>query len=646
MPTGPGSGEGRFHSGKWDEVEERRFSAALTKFGSDWVQVSKVVETRSNIQCKSHYSTFKRRAAKPFKKASHRTKSPAPRHRSGQNNRSKSTKPSTMREVSSSSSSSSSSNSDYLNEDEQETERLLRASDNNVRDVELGALRRKVKKPKLRSHGKRSDKPKDTVFKRSRSRSRASKQSRRHRSQGKNNASKKGEDSAEMDLAGDYGNIALLLLLYTLQGIPMGLTQAVRLSLASQKDVSMDAQGMFSLVSWPFSVKLLWAPIVDSLFVARFGRRKTWLVPTQVLISTVLIATSPFIGLWMTGNSEAGIAPDVFKLTAVFFVLFFLCATQDICVDGWALTLLSKRNVGYASTCNAIGQTLGNLLSYVGWIGCEKFDIMTFGTFSAIWGFIFLFTTVLVAFSVKERDVSEEDQPPTVVGAYKEMALVLQNPLVKEFLVVLLTCKVAFASDEMAQIMLVGPVGMPKEHFVMIGLFLTIPSLLVPKLVDRYTTGPRPFNLFVLCTPVRLLLICCAALLYYYAPTPFDTHNYTWYTGLGLLSLTYTVISQAMFVAMMAFFTQISDPRIGGTYMTMLNTAGNLASKWPSTIFLFGVARVDEILASTPEEASNHPGFYPCTIISVGFGLVWMWFASQRLERMQSEDLSKWRANI
>ena len=38
--------------------------------------------------------------------------------------------------------------------------------------------------------------------------------------------------------------------------------------------------------------------------------------------------------------------PDVFGLTLFFFVLFILAATQDIAVDGWALTMLSAENVG------------------------------------------------------------------------------------------------------------------------------------------------------------------------------------------------------------------------------------------------------------------------------------------------------------
>lgn len=42
-----------------------------------------------------------------------------------------------------------------------------------------------------------------------------------------------------------------------------------------------------------------------------------------------------------------------------------------------------------------------------------------------------------------------------------------------------------------------------------------------------------------------------------------------------------------MFVAVMAFFAKVSDPRSGGTYMTLLNTLSNLGGTWPSTVFLW-----------------------------------------------------------
>jgi hypothetical protein len=71
---------------------------------------------------------------------------------------------------------------------------------------------------------------------------------------------------------GDVGSIALLLVLYTLQGIPMGLSASVPFLL--QDRVSYKQQALFSLVSLPFSFKLVWAPIVDSTRFLGLGRRK------------------------------------------------------------------------------------------------------------------------------------------------------------------------------------------------------------------------------------------------------------------------------------------------------------------------------------------------------------------------------------
>ncbi len=41
-----------------------------------------------------------------------------------------------------------------------------------------------------------------------------------------------------------------------------------------------------------------------------------------------------------------------------------------------------------------------------------------------------------------------------------------------------------------------------------------------------------------------------------------------------------------MFVSAMAFYAKVSDPRFGGTYMTLLNTLNNLGGTWPSTVIL------------------------------------------------------------
>ena len=163
------------------------------------------------------------------------------------------------------------------------------------------------------------------------------------------------------DLRGDYGNVALLLLLYTLQGVPMGLAAAVPLML-QERGARYTQQSLFSLVSWPFSLKILWAPLVDSYYNKRIGRRRSWLLPAQIITAILMIASAESVDYYLgdippslvqgpvQGAGELRSAalrpPAVAELTLLFFVLYVLMATQDIAVDGWALTILHRRNIG------------------------------------------------------------------------------------------------------------------------------------------------------------------------------------------------------------------------------------------------------------------------------------------------------------
>lgn len=81
-----------------------------------------------------------------------------------------------------------------------------------------------------------------------------------------------GRHSVRHGIHGELGNVLLLLFLYVLQGIPLGLAGSIPLILQS-KSVSYKDQAFFSFVFWPFSLKLLWAPMVDALYFSRFGRR-------------------------------------------------------------------------------------------------------------------------------------------------------------------------------------------------------------------------------------------------------------------------------------------------------------------------------------------------------------------------------------
>uniref|UniRef100_A0A914GXU7 Uncharacterized protein n=1 Tax=Globodera rostochiensis TaxID=31243 RepID=A0A914GXU7_GLORO len=61
------------------------------------------------------------------------------------------------------------------------------------------------------------------------------------------------------------------------QGVPLGLIAAIPLILQA-KEITYAKQAVFSFAYWLFSMNLLWALIVDSIYFRRIGRRKSWMV--------------------------------------------------------------------------------------------------------------------------------------------------------------------------------------------------------------------------------------------------------------------------------------------------------------------------------------------------------------------------------
>ncbi len=147
----------------------------------------------------------------------------------------------------------------------------------------------------------------------------------------------------------------------------------------------------------------------------------------------------------------------MFLLTCIFFMLNFLAATQDIAVDGWALTMLSRHNIGYASTCNSVGQTAGYFLGNVVFLALNSPDfcnaylrsspsstgVVTLAGFLWFWGIVFLVTTSLVLLFKKEKlSNSEDDEELGIIQTYLVLLKIIKLPAVMQFVIVLLTAKV------------------------------------------------------------------------------------------------------------------------------------------------------------------------------------------------------------
>ncbi|XP_053246316.1 acetyl-coenzyme A transporter 1 [Podarcis raffonei] len=475
----------------------------------------------------------------------------------------------------------------------------------------------------------------------------------------------------------ELGSILLLLFLYVLQGIPLGLAGSIPLILQS-KNVSYTDQAFFSFVFWPFSLKLLWAPLVDAVYFKSFGRRKSWLVPTQYTLGLFMMYLSRQVDSLL--GEEDGKSPDVVALTVTFFLFEFLAATQDIAVDGWALTMLSRENVGYASTCNSVGQTAGYFLGNVLFLAlesasfCNKYlrfqpqprGIVTLSDFLFYWGAVFLITTTLVALLKKEdreRHPSKEETKG-IMDTYKLLFSIVKMPAVLTFCALILTAKIGFsAADAVTGLKLVEE-GVPKEHLALLAVPMVPLQIILPLIISKYTAGPQPLNTFYKAMPFRLLFGLEFAFLVWWTPkVKYEGGFPIYYYIILLLSYAlHQVTLYSMYVAIMAFNAKVSDPLIGGTYMTLLNTVSNLGGNWPATVALW---LVDPLTVKECVGAQGHncgtaaaaelctkeggsciitlDGYYVESLICVALGFVWWLFLGPKFKKLQDERASSWK---
>lgn len=475
----------------------------------------------------------------------------------------------------------------------------------------------------------------------------------------------------------ELGNILLLLFLYVLQGIPLGLAGSIPLILQS-KNVSYKDQAFFSFVFWPFSLKLLWAPLVDAVYFKSFGRRKSWLVPTQYTLGLFMMYLSMQVDS-LLGEAD-GKSPDVVALTVTFFLFEFLAATQDIAVDGWALTMLSRENVGYASTCNSVGQTAGYFLGNVLFLAlesasfCNKYlrfqpqpkGIVTLSDFLFFWGAVFLITTTLIALLKKENKkiTPPKEETKGITDTYKLLFSIVKMPAVLTFCALILTAKIGFsAADAVTGLKLVEE-GVPKEHLALLAVPMVPLQIILPLIISKYTAGPKPLNTFYKAMPFRLLFGLEFAFLVWWTPQVKYEGGFPIYFYIILL-LSYAlhqVTLYSMYVAVMAFNAKVSDPLIGGTYMTLLNTVSNLGGNWPATVALW---LVDPLTVKKCIGVQGHScgsavatelctkgggscvitldGYYVESVICVALGFAWWLFLGPRFKKLQDERPSSWK---
>lgn len=146
--------------------------------------------------------------------------------------------------------------------------------------------------------------------------------------------------------------LMVVLVLGFASGLPLALTGQALQAWLSMEGLDIATIGFLSLVGLPYTFKFLWAPLMDRFDLPWLGRRRGWLVLTQLLLAGLL---------WLLANSSPRTSLQLFSILAV--LVAFMSASQDICCDAYRTDLLPARERGLGSSLNVMGYRLAMVLS-------------------------------------------------------------------------------------------------------------------------------------------------------------------------------------------------------------------------------------------------------------------------------------------
>jgi PAT family beta-lactamase induction signal transducer AmpG len=173
-------------------------------------------------------------------------------------------------------------------------------------------------------------------------------------------------------------------------GLPFMLIYSTLSAWLRQSGIERATIGMLSWVSLVYTLKFLWAPVVDRLRLPLIGRllgqRRSWMLLAQAGIAGALVALS--------GSDPK---TEVAHMAVLALLLAFAAATQDIAIDAWRIESAPLREQGAMAAAYQLGYRLAILVGQAGalWIAADLGWARSYSTMAALVG-VGVLATLLV----------------------------------------------------------------------------------------------------------------------------------------------------------------------------------------------------------------------------------------------------------
>jgi PAT family beta-lactamase induction signal transducer AmpG len=199
------------------------------------------------------------------------------------------------------------------------------------------------------------------------------------------------------------GRMLVALLMGFASGLPLLLTGSVLQAWLKDGGVDLASIGLFALVGLPYTLKFLWSPLFDRYSPPLFGRRRGWMLMTQLALAGALFALS-----------FAHPAPDqLLWISAAALLVAFFSASQDIVVDAYRRESLTDNELGLGSALYVNGYRVGMLLAGGG--GLILADMIAFAAMYRLMA-VFMVACIVVTLLAPEPPLPE-GRPKTLMEA-------------------------------------------------------------------------------------------------------------------------------------------------------------------------------------------------------------------------------------
>jgi PAT family beta-lactamase induction signal transducer AmpG len=158
--------------------------------------------------------------------------------------------------------------------------------------------------------------------------------------------------SSRFELAALHRLVVVALLGFA-SGLPLALTGQAMQAWLTAEGVSTATIGLLSIVGLSYTFKFLWAPLMDRFELPWLGRRRSWLVLTQLGLAGAL--------WWMAASPPSQNETRAFAMLAA--LVAFLAASHDVVNDAYRTDLLHASERGLGSSLNVMGYRMAMILS-------------------------------------------------------------------------------------------------------------------------------------------------------------------------------------------------------------------------------------------------------------------------------------------